>query len=160
MNEIPGLSPWRETIKPDWIDYNGHLTEAFYILMFGHATDNVMTQAGMSPADTQRTGTSLFTLEAHVRYLREVRGLVELEIRSNVVGRTAKLVWVWHEMWLDDELLATEEVLLAHVDTVAGRSSPLPDEMAAEFDRLLVDPPAGAGRAISLGRGPRPESTT
>lgn len=154
MSSAPVLQPWRETIKPDWIDYNAHLTEAFYVFVFGHATDHVMAQTGMAPADIQATGTSLFTLEAHVRYLHEVTGLVELEVRSSLIGRTAKLLWIWHEMWLDGEMLATEEVLMAHVDTDAGRSAPMPDELAATFDELLVEPPDGAGSTISLGRRP------
>lgn len=154
MSGSPVLQPWRETIQPDWIDYNGHLTEAFYVFVFGHASDHVMAQTGMTLADIEATGTSLFTLEAHVRYLKEVNGLVELEVRSSIIGRTAKLVWIWHEMWLEGEVLATEEVLMAHVDTNVGRSAPMPDELGARFDQLLVQPPDGAGRKISLGQRP------
>lgn len=152
MNESPVLQPWRETIQPDWIDYNGHLTEAFYVFVFGHATDHVMAQTGMSLADIKASGTSLFTVEAHVRYLQEVQGLVELEVRSAIIGRTSKLVWMWHEMWLEGDLLATEEVLMAHVDTTVGRSAPMPAELSARFDQLLVEPPDTAGRRISVGR--------
>ncbi len=154
------LQPWRETIQPHWIDYNGHLTEAFYVFVFGHATDHVMAQTGMTLADIEASGTSLFTVEAHVRYLQEVNGLIELEVRSSIIGRTAKLVWIWHEMRVASDLLATEEVLMAHVDTNAGRSAPMPDELLARFDQLLVEPPDGAGRAISLGRSShRPKSS-
>jgi len=159
VNRSPALQPWRETVQPDWIDYNGHLTEAFYVFVFGHATDHVMAQTGMTLAHIEASGTSLFTLEAHVRYLREVQGLVELEVRSSVIGRTAKLVWIWHEMWLEGELSATEEVLVAHVDTNAGRSAPMPDELAARFDQLLDQPPEGAGRAIWLGQTRRAEGS-
>ena len=154
--EQPPLRPWRESVQPEWIDYNGHLTEACYVLVFGHATDQVMAQAGMTRTYIESTCTSLFTVEAHLRYLGEVQGLVELEVRSGVIGRTAKLVRLWHEMWLEGRLRATEEVLMSHVDTVAGRSSPMPDELAAGFDRFLLPPPAAAGRAITVGPSPRP----
>ena len=149
------LAPWREGVQPTWIDYNGHLTEAFYVLVLGHATDHVMAQAGMTLTYIEATDTSLFTVEAHVRYLREVQDLVELEVRSSVIGRTAKLVWLWHEMWLEGDVRATEEVLMTHVDTTVGRSAPMPEHLAAGFDAFLVPPPEDAGRAISLSRGSR-----
>ena len=42
----------------------------------------------------------------------------ELEVRSSVIGATAKLLWTWHELWVDARLRATEEVLGVHVDVV------------------------------------------
>ena len=66
------LQTWTEDVRPEWIDYNGHLSEAYYVLVFGHATDAVMAQLGMTPAYLADTGTSLYTLEAHVRYLDQV----------------------------------------------------------------------------------------
>ena len=40
---------WSEDVRPEWIDYNGHLSEAYYVLVFGHATDAVMVRLGMTP---------------------------------------------------------------------------------------------------------------
>ena len=40
--------PWAEDVRPEWIDYNGHLSEAYYVLVFGHATDAMMAQLGMT----------------------------------------------------------------------------------------------------------------
>ena len=48
-----------------------------------------------------------------------------------MIGVTGKLLWLWHEMWCEDRLRATEEVLAVHVDSRAGRSSPFPDELRA-----------------------------
>ena len=30
---------WRETVRGEWCDYNGHLNMAYYVLIFDHATD-------------------------------------------------------------------------------------------------------------------------
>ena len=43
------LTAWVEDVRPEWIDYNGHLSEAYYVLVFGHATDAVMARLGMTP---------------------------------------------------------------------------------------------------------------
>jgi acyl-CoA thioester hydrolase len=147
----PELTAWTEDVRPGWIDYNGHLSEAYYVLVFGHATDAVMVQLGMTPAYLTRTGTSLYTLEAHVRYLDQVPPDARLEVRSSVIGVTGKLLWLWHEMWSDGRLRASEEVLAVHVDSRAGRSSPFPDELRLRAEALRVPPPEHASRRISVG---------
>ena len=87
---------------PEWIDYNGHLSEAYYVLVFGHATDAVMAALGHGArVPASRPATSLYTLEAHVRYLDQVPPGAHLEVRSSVIGVTGKLLWLWHEMWFD-----------------------------------------------------------
>ena len=101
---MSGLAPWSEPLRPEWIDYNGHLSEGYYVLVFGHATDSVMAQIGMTPEYLVETGTSLYTVEAHVRYLDQIPPGATLEVRSSVIGRGAKTLWLWHELWLDGRL--------------------------------------------------------
>ena len=66
-------APGREPVRDEWIDYNGHLSEPYYVLVLGHATDAVMDTVGLGPAYRASTGASLFTVEAHIRYLDQVR---------------------------------------------------------------------------------------
>jgi acyl-CoA thioester hydrolase len=147
---VPEPSTWSEDVRPEWIDYNGHLSEAYYVLVFGHATDAVMARLGMTPQYLVDTGTSLYTLEAHVRYLAEVPAGSRLDVRSSVIGVTGKLLWLWHEMWCAERLRATDEVLAVHVDSTAGRSSPFPDAVRARAEALAVPPPEHASRRIVL----------
>lgn len=140
----------RERVIRDWIDYNGHLSEPYYVLVFGHATDAVMDRIGLDALHRERHGTSLYTLEAHVRYLAEVGVDADLEVRSTVIGASSKLLWIWHEMWCEDRLRATEEVLGVHVDASAGHSTAFPDEVAAQIAALRTEPPAAASRRIEL----------
>ncbi len=145
------LTPWSEPLRPEWIDYNGHLSEGYYVLVFGHASDSVMAQIGMTPEYLVETGTSLYSVEAHVRYLDQIPPGATLEVRSSVIGRGAKTLWLWHELWVDGRLRATEEVLMLHV--IGGedaRATPFPDVIAARLDALRVEPPAEAGRSISI----------
>ena len=55
-------------------------------------------------------------------------------------------------MFSEGRLRASEEVLMVHVDTSAGRSSPMPDELRARAEALLVPVPDGASRRIAVGR--------
>jgi acyl-CoA thioester hydrolase len=141
---------WREDVRPEWIDYNGHLSEAYYVLVFGHATDAVMERVGLGAADRARTGASLFTVEAHVRYLDQVADGTGLEIHSTVIGAAPRKLHLWHEMWADGRLRATEEVLGLHVAAADGRTTAFPDDVVALIEGLLVGPPAEAGRRIQV----------
>ena len=140
------LVTWREPAQEAWIDYNGHLSEPYYVLVFGHATDAVMDEVGLGPEHREANESSLYTVEAHVRYLDEVAAGSELEVRSSVIGATPKLLWIWHELWVDGRLRATEEILGVHV--VGRRSAPFPDAVAARVRAACVDPPEHAGGRI------------
>jgi acyl-CoA thioester hydrolase len=142
---------WAEDVRPDWIDYNGHLSEGYYVIVFGHAGDAAMVALGMTPEYLVETATSLFSLEAHVRYLDQISPGSRLEVRSSVIGVTGKLLWLWHEMWSEGRLRATEEVLMVHVDTAVGRASPMPDDLRARAEALRVPPPEHASRRIVVG---------
>ena len=96
-------------------------------------------------------GIESLLVEAHVRYLDQIPPGVHLSVQTSVIGVTGKLLWLWHEMWCDDRLRATEEVLLVHVDTSAGRASPFPEELRASAEVLVVPPPEHASRRIALG---------
>ena len=141
---------WREPVQDAWIDYNGHLSEPYYVLVFGHATDAVMDVVGLGPAYRETHDASLYTVEAHVRYLDEVAARSDLEVHSSVIGVTDKLLWIWHELRADDRLCATEEVLGVHV---RGRSAaPLPADVADRARAALAEPPEQAGGQIRLRR--------
>ena len=140
------VSVWREPVQDAWIDYNGHLSEPWYVLVMGHATDAVMDAVGLGPAYQAAHDSSLYTVEAHVRYLDEIRAGSDLEVRSSIIGVAPKLLWLWHELWVDDRLRATEEILGVHV--TGGSSSPLPDDVLARAREVCVAPPPEAGRRI------------
>ena len=146
---------WREPVQDAWIDYNGHLSEPYYVLVFGHGTDAVMDLVGIDAAYREANDASLYTVEAHVRYLDEVPAGSDLEVRSSVIGATGKLLWIWHELWVDGRLRATEEVLGVHV--VGSRSAPFPEDVAARTRNVCVEPPAEAsGRIVLVPADERP----
>jgi acyl-CoA thioester hydrolase len=144
------LPPWRERVRDEWIDYNGHLSEAYYVLVLGHATDAVMDHVGLGPGYRSANDASLYTVEAHVRYLEEVPAGADLEVRSSVVGATGKALHLWHELWVDGRLRATEEVLGLHV--AGGRTAPFPPDVAERVAAVLTEPGPDVGRSVALRR--------
>ncbi|GFE20833.1 thioesterase family protein [Streptomyces libani] len=148
----PGGPPlFRQTVRDEWIDYNGHLSEAYYVLVFGFATDALMDAAGLDAAYRERTGCSLYTVEAHVRYLHEVARHSELTVRTTVLGVDGKKLRLLHEMFAGEpsgEPVATEELFTLHIDQAAGRSAPLPATARAHLTALVAPAPEWAGRGI------------
>ncbi|MDT0302059.1 thioesterase family protein [Streptomonospora wellingtoniae] len=138
----------RQRVAPEWIDYNGHLSEAYYVLIFGFATDGLMEGVGLGPDYRRATGRSLYTVEAHVRYLREVGEGREVEIRTRVVAVGAKKVRLCHEMWLEGDLRATEELMALHVDQETQSTVPFPEAVAGRLSAVAGEAPDYAGRAI------------
>ncbi|NEE34610.1 thioesterase, partial [Streptomyces sp. SID7982] len=55
------LPLFHRTVRPEWIDYNGHMSEAFYVLVFGYATDAMMIETGLHAGYRESTGCSLYT---------------------------------------------------------------------------------------------------
>lgn len=161
------LPLFRTDVRPEWIDYNGHMSEAFYVLVFGHATDAMMIETGLGPRYREHSGCSLYTVEAHVRYLREVPEGFRLAVRTRVLGADGKKVRFAHEMFATAPSdageadadgtggtpVATTELLGLHVDQAAGRTVPLPGAVRERLAGLAEAPPEWAGRAI----GPVPK---
>lgn len=138
-----------QRLREEWIDYNGHLSEAYYVLIFGFATDAVMERVGLDATYRASSGCSLYTVEAHVRYLHEVAGGdTAVEVRTRVVEVGGKKVRLCHEMWWEQTLVATEELLALHVDTGVGRAAPFPEDVAASLEALVEAVPEYAGRAV------------
>lgn len=136
----------RDSVHPEWIDYNGHLSEPYYVLVFGDATTNLMETIGLGERYRADTGSSLYTVEAHVRYLREVPLGADLLVTTSVVSVGAKKVRLCHGMYVDDTLVATEELLALHVTD--SRSTPFPSDVVADLQRRITAAPDYAGRAI------------
>ncbi|MEU7316913.1 thioesterase family protein [Streptomyces sp. NPDC007083] len=141
------LPLFEQTVRPEWIDYNGHLSEAFYVLVFGHATDAMMDEVGLGPAYREDTGCSLYTVEAHVRYLDEVAEGASLTVRTRVLGAAGKKLRFAHEMFIGQRPVATTELFALHVG--AEGSTPFPEAVRARLEALVEEPPEWAGRAVA-----------
>ena len=135
MAKAAPLRLWKESILPEWLDYNGHLNEAYYVLIFSHATDAFMSHIGLEPDAEKRKENSLYTLETHVCYLNECSGGDEVTVATRLLGMDAKRYHCFHEMYLSgsDKLLATAEMIMLHVDMSGPRSAPFPADVRARL---------------------------
>ncbi|MFD5024316.1 thioesterase family protein [Streptomyces sp. NPDC058373] len=153
------LPLFHSTVRPEWIDYNGHMSEAFYVLVFGHATDALMIETGLDSGYRESTGCSLYTVESHVRFLQDVPEGAHLALRTRVLGAAARKARFVHEMYVvsepeseparDAAPVATTELLAVHVDQEAGRAAEFPEAVRRRFTELTEPAPEWAGRSIA-----------
>ena len=78
---------YRTAIAPEWIDYNGHLRDAYYGLIVSYAADALMDKIGMDAAYRDRTHRTLYTVEMHLHFLREVK---HSDITRTASGKPAR----------------------------------------------------------------------
>jgi betainyl-CoA thioesterase len=124
------------SVRPEWVDYNGHMSESCYLLAFGDSSDAFFRLIGIDEA-YRASGRSLYTVETHMHNRQEASEGERLDLTLQVLDFDRKRVHIFHEMRRAEtgELLATGEQLLVHVDMAAGRSSDIPAEVA---DRIAA----------------------
>jgi acyl-CoA thioester hydrolase len=158
--DIPApLSLHTETVQPGWIDYNGHMNLAYYMLAFDHATDAFFDYVGLGEAYLAANNCSTFTLEAHITYDRELMDGAPMRFETQLLAHDAKRLHYMHFMYHADEgyLASTNELVSLHVDMGARRSAPMPETARARLDRIAdsharLPRPEQAGRVISIDR--------
>ncbi len=152
--DIPApLVSVERTVLPEWIDHNGHMNIAYYVLAFDLATDDVFSYFGLDDQYREETNFSTFTLELHVNYLREVMEGDIFSVHTTVLGVDAKRLHIFHEMFHagTGELVATNENMFVHVDMEKRRSTPFPDRTLARL-REIVAAHASLPRHQNTGR--------
>jgi acyl-CoA thioester hydrolase len=144
-------------VNPEWIDYNGHMNVAYYVLAFDRATDAFLDNLHMGPDYARDTRHSVFVVDMNVTYKRELQAGAPLSVTTQLLGSDPKKLRIYHQMFHEEEgfLAATNEVLLVHVDLTDRRARPFPlqvrqriDEIARQHHSLSM--PEGAGRVMSL----------
>jgi acyl-CoA thioester hydrolase len=148
---------YRDRVRAEWVDYNGHMSEAYYVLVFGHATDAFYDLIGMDDDYRRATSRSVYTLESHISYLMEIGEGEELVVRTQVLGADHKRIHLFHAMHHGEpgDLLATSELMLLHVDTTTPGAVAFAPEVRKRLDKIAqahtdLPRPGRAGRSISL----------
>ncbi len=147
-----------DSVQPEWVDYNNHMTESRYLQVFGDSSDALFRYIGVNQA-YHATGLSYYTAETHINHIREVAVDQPLYVTTQIIGGDEKRLHLFHSMYLDsadtDEpmLLATAEQMLLHVDTNQGRVCPARADVAERVAKLVVahanlDKPPQIGRSI------------
>lgn len=151
---------WQQTVvdvEPGWIDYNGHMNLAYYVLAFDKATDDLYDHLGIGLGYRRVTNTSMFTLAINVDYLREVFAGDHLRISTLILDSDSKRLRYFHQMFQgkSDQLVATNECVAIHVNMNGRRSTPFPADVMARIieswtEHRQLPVPEQAGRILDV----------
>ena len=157
----PGQVPFRSgrmRVEPAWIDYNGHMNVAYFVLLFDRCVDEACLSLGLGPDYARSREASLFTAELHVNYLRELREGAPVEGTLQLLAFDEKRIRIYLELHEGDEgfTAASCDQLLLHVDLKLRRTAPFPPDILARLSDMraahaALPWPERAGRAITFG---------
>ncbi|MBS4192415.1 thioesterase family protein [Bacillus sp. FJAT-49705] len=145
-----------DTVRGEWIDYNGHMTDSAYSKVFSMAVDQLMVELGIGEDFRENEQYSIYTLETHLCYLKEAHDGQELRITMQLLDYDGKRIHVFFTMENNTgERLATSEQMLMGMDMKTGRPSPFPSNILAHIKNLgkkhqALPTPNEAGRKVGI----------
>jgi acyl-CoA thioester hydrolase len=144
---MSGVSLYRTEVAPEWIDYNGHLRDAYYSLIVSLATDALMDRVGLDEAYRARTRCTLYTLEMHMHFLREVKKTDVVDVSVRILGTDRKRIHAALDMRCGryPDPVATAEIMLLHVHQGdEPKAQAFPPEVIEALARVAEEEAAGA----------------
>jgi acyl-CoA thioester hydrolase len=137
---VAGIPIYQTSIQPEWIDYNGHVRDAYYGLIVSLATDALMDRVGLDEAYRNHSGCTLYTLEMHLNYLKEVYRSDTATVSVRIAAVDHKRIHAAFEITRSGEpgIAATAEVMLLHVHRVGDTVSsvPFPSQVSTALAQL------------------------
>ena len=150
------LQLYSGTVQPQWVDYNGHMSESFYLYAFGDASDALFRYIGIDEA-YRESGNSFYTVESHINYLGEASAGEALQFTTQLLGLDEKRLHLFHHMYntRTGKLLSTTEQMLLHVDSTAQKAAPIRPEVHAALSAIMeahrtMPAPDGVGRTMQV----------
>lgn len=170
-NLAPEISPWHRgsdvpaplrlysiKVPEAWIDYHGHMSEAYYLLTLSEAIEPFFNYIGCD-FNYRITGASLYSVSWRLDFRAEVRKGDTLGVDTVLLDRDRKRLHLLHLLRRTEGVLpvATGEQVLVHVDTAAGRATEMPDNLVAATTAIAaahsgISPPAEVGKGLTLNR--------
>ena len=157
------LNVYRGVVLPEWVDYNGHLNVAYYLVAFDLATDIFLDWIGLDEAHRQHHAGTTFTAEVHVAYKRELREGDPIRVTTQLLAFDQKRIRYLHRMYHIDHGFeaATAENLSLYVNLDQRRVGTMSDQVLSRLKAIMrrharMGVPDEAGRGIGkppLARG-------
>jgi len=144
-------------VLPEWIDANGHMNLAYYVVLFDYATDALFEAIGIGREYKDATNHGTFVAETHNLYERELLVGEHVRVATQILGSDSKRLHLAHEMFslASGQRAATQELMYLHIDLSARRVVPwLPEAhegvAAAAAAHARHPRPNWAGRRIAM----------
>jgi len=146
-----------ETVRPEWIDYNGHMNVAYYVLAFDFATDAFLDYIGLDRDYKAEANVTTFVADMNVTYVQEVVEGDPLRFTTQLLEFDNKKFRYFHCMYHAEKgfLAATNELLSLHIDLSTRRVGAMGPKILQKLQKVMeshekLEIPAGAGRVLGM----------
>ena len=144
-------------VLPEWIDINGHMNVAYYVLAFDLGVDNFWARLGITDEYIETSKCSTFAAESHVTYKRELKQDDPFLITSQILAYDEKRIHQFQRMYHAKKkyLAATGEWMNLHVDLTSRRVRAFPESILAALQAYtagqgVLPKPEEAGKQMRI----------
>ncbi len=144
-------------VEPQWIDYNGHLNMAYYNVLFDRAVDEAYALIGIGEDYVKKRRHSAFTVEVHLRYLRELHANDPVRVTFQLLDFDSKRLHVFKQLFHATEgwVSATSESLSLHIDMQSKKTALFPGDVKTTLKTMKesharLPRPEAAGKRIAM----------
>jgi acyl-CoA thioester hydrolase len=136
-----GIRVAEGSVKPEWIDSNGHMNVAYYILAFDRGVDLLWSRAGITDDYIEKRRLSTFAVEAHITYQQELCEGDSYRVTAQILALDNKRLHQFQRLYnaATGALAATAEWLNLHIDLDTRRVCPWPDDILAAFTAIAKE---------------------
>ncbi len=129
--QTEGVSIASGKVLPEWIDVNGHMNVAYYVLAFDMGIDTLWERLGITSEYIETSNCSTFAVECHVTYQKELKENEPYVVTSHILAYDKKRIHQFQRMYHaeDKYLAATAEWMNLHVDLTKRRVQPWPESI-------------------------------
>jgi acyl-CoA thioester hydrolase len=157
MTILTPYDRYRGEVLPEWIDANGHMNLAYYVVLFDYAADLLFAELGIGLEYKRSTNHGTFVVETHTLYERELLVGERVRVASQIVAADPKRLHLAHEMFREPggERAAMQELMFLAIDFSTRRVAPfLPEAyervVAAAAAHAHLPKPAWLGRHVAM----------
>ena len=130
-------------LYPMETDHMGHANVRFYSRAFNEAAYFTFTTAGVTPEFMREHDRGMAAVTENFLYKREILPGDLVQVRTCLIGFTEKTLHVWGVMIdpIKDEYCAVNDQICVHLDTVARKAVPWPEDIFKKGRSLVRERP-------------------
>jgi acyl-CoA thioester hydrolase len=126
-------------VRPEWIDEYDHMNMSRYVALFDDVTYALLDRVDLGLDYTRRTRRGLFTVDARVRFLKELRVGTPLIVSLRLIGVDQVRLHMWLELIAETSgvICATQEQLGVHVDLESRKTIPFDPDVRERLQDVV-----------------------
>lgn len=144
-------------VLPQWIDFNGHMNVAYYVLAFDLGVDALWLDFGLTAEHVKKNQSSTFAVESHLLYKQELKVDDPYVVTAQILAFDSKRIHQFQRMYHAESgfLAATAEWLTLHVDLKKRRVASWPTNILQGISRVAKSQgygqyPSDAGSTMKI----------